>query len=93
MGQFVAPRVEKSGRFAYQLEHLMEISKRLQGAGLDDGRSELWLRLAEQHLHARESLDERRRSRVGPVLHDYMGADGYRRFSLGAAAALSDVTR
>jgi hypothetical protein len=30
---------------------------------------------------------------VQPIARDLLGADGYRRFSLGAAAALSDIAR
>lgn len=93
LGQFVAPKVEKDGRFAYQQEHLKEIAKRLTLAGLDSGTSELWLRLADDHLCTRERLSASRLGRFQPVVRDYLGADGYRRFSLGAAAALSDLTR
>jgi hypothetical protein len=28
-----------------------------------------------------------------PVLREYLDADGYRRFSMGLAAALSDIAR
>lgn len=93
LGQFVAPRVEKSGRYAYQGEHLKEIRKRLVATGLDSGDSDLRLRLAEQHVKVRESLGPTRRSRASAVLRDYAGADGYRRFSMGLAAALSDIAR
>lgn len=94
LGQFVAPRVEKSGRFAYQLEHLHEIHKRLAANGLDTGESDLRLRLAEQHLRMRETLDGSSwRQRATPVLHQYVNADGYRRFSMGLSAALSDIVR
>lgn len=93
LGQFVAPKIEKDGRFAYQIEHLKEIAKRLAVAGLDSATSELWIRLADDHLRTRERLSSSRAKRVRPVVRDYLGADGYRRFSLGAAAALSDVTR
>jgi hypothetical protein len=93
LGQFVAPKIEKDGRFAYQQEHLREIDKRLSVAGMDSGISERWVRLAEDHLRTRGRLSASRRSRLQPVLRDYLGADGYRRFSLGAAAALSDLTR
>ena len=94
LGQFVAPRIEKSGRFAYQLEHLREIQKRLAATGLDSGESDLRLRLAEQHLRVRASLEEESwRHRALPVLHQYVNADGYRRFSMGLSAALSDIAR
>lgn len=93
LGQFVAPRVEKAGRYAYQGEHLREISKRLAAAGLDSGDSELRLRLAEEHVRVRETLGSTIRERTGVVLRDYAGADGYRRFSMGLAAALSDIVR
>lgn len=93
LGQFVAPKVEKDGRFAYQQEHLKEIAKRLTVAGLESGTSDLWIRLADDHLCTREQLSASRVRRLQPVLRDYLGADGYRRFSLGAAAALSDLTR
>lgn len=93
MGQFVAPRWEKTGRFAYQQAHLREIAKRLDVSQFDSGDSGLWVRLADQHLRGRETLSADRRARLRPVLFDYVGDDGYRRFSLGAAAALSDVVR
>ena len=94
LGQFVAPRIEKSGRFAYQQEHLREIHKRLAASGLDSGESDLRLRLAEQHMAMREQLDDSSwRERARPVAHQYLNADGYRRFSMGLSAALSDIAR
>lgn len=94
LGQFVAPRAEKAGRFAYLRAHLREIHKRLAAAGLDSGESDLRLRLAEHHLQVRATLDESSwRARVRPVLHQYVNADGYRRFSMGLSAALSDIAR
>jgi hypothetical protein len=93
VGQFVAPKIEKTGRFAYQQEHVKEIGKRLVAADMDSGDSELWVRLADEHLRTREQLTSSRRGRVRPITRDYLGADGYRRFSLGLAAALSDLTR
>lgn len=93
LGQFVAPRVEKTGRFAYQQEHLREIGKRLTVADLESGDASLWVRLADEHLRTREQLTDRRKDRVGPIVRDYLGADGYRRYSLGLAAALSDLAR
>lgn len=94
LGQFVAPSIEKTGRFAYQQQHLREIAKRLAVSGLDRGDSDLWLRLAEEHLRTRETLlHEARPVRLRRALRDYLGVDGYRRYSMGAAAALSDITR
>jgi hypothetical protein len=94
VGQFVAPRIEKAGRFAYQQAHLREIHKRLAASGLDSGASDLRLRLAEDHLRSREALDEESPARRAmPVLREYLDADGYRRFSMGLAAALSDIAR
>jgi glycosyltransferase involved in cell wall biosynthesis len=93
LGQFVAPKIEKDGRFAYQQEHLKEIGKRLAISGLDSPVSELWLRLADDHLRMREHLSNGRRDRLRPIARDFFGADGYRRFSLGAAAAMSDLAR
>lgn len=93
LGQMVAPKVEKTGRFAYQQEHLKEIDKRLVASGLDSGDSELRLRLAGRHLQLRETLEENHWQRVRPVVREYMDGDGYRRFSLGAAAAFSDIVR
>jgi glycosyltransferase involved in cell wall biosynthesis len=94
LGQFVAPRIEKSGRFAYQVEHVREIQKRLASNGLDSGESDLRLRLAEQHLRMREHLDDTSwRRRAMPVLHQYLNSDGYRRFSMGLSAAVSDIAR
>ena len=94
LGQFVAPRVEKSGRFAYQREHLREIQKRLAAAGLDNGESDLRLRLADQHLELRQNLEDGSwRDRAAPVLHQWVNADGYRRFSMGLSAAISDIAR
>ena len=37
LGQFVAPSVEKRGRFAYQRAHLVEIDKRLSATGIGSG--------------------------------------------------------
>lgn len=93
LGQFVAPKVEKDGRFAYQLEHLKEISKRLAAGGLDSARSELWTQLAEDHLRLRGRLPTSRAGRFPQIARGYLDADGYRRFSLGAAAAASDLLR
>lgn len=94
LGQFVAPRVEKAGRFAYQQAHLEEIQKRLEASGLASGAAELRLRLAGEHLRVRETLDESSMlRRVMPVCRQCLDADGYRRFSMGYAAALSDIAR
>lgn len=93
LGQFVAPRIEKTGRFAYQRAHLREIDKRLTAAALDSGESRLRLQLAEDHLRSRETLELGRTQRAGSIAHEYLTADGYRRFSLGLAAALSDLVR
>ena len=94
LGQFVAPRVEKSGRFAYQQAHMREIRKRLAATGLDNGESDLRLRLAAEHMEVRETLDDTSwRQRVRPVLRQYVEADGYRRFSMGLSAAVSDIVR
>jgi glycosyltransferase involved in cell wall biosynthesis len=94
LGQFVAPRVEKSGRFAYQQAHLREIQKRLVANGLDSESSDARLRLADDHLRLRETLDESSAlRRAVPVMKDYIGRKGYRRFSMGLASALSDVAR
>lgn len=93
LGQFVAPKIEKTGRFAYQQEHIKEIQKRLVAGGLASGDSEFRLRLAHEHLRCRERLAERRRDRPRSVIREYMDADGYRRFSMGWAAALSDLAR
>jgi glycosyltransferase involved in cell wall biosynthesis len=92
-GQFVAPRIEKTGRFAYQQQHIKEIQKRLVVSGLHSGDADLRLRLADEHLRTRELLELPRRERTRPVLREYLNDDGYRRFSLGLAAAVSDITR
>jgi glycosyltransferase involved in cell wall biosynthesis len=94
LGQFVAPRVEKVGRFAYQQVHLREIHKRLVASGLGSPMSELRLSLAEEHLRTRERLDDSSAlRRVVPVMREYVDHDGYRRFSMGLGAALSDIAR
>lgn len=93
MGQFVAPRTEKDGRFAYNLAHIDEIDKRLAATGLDSAESQLRLRLARVHLTVRENLAANRLERAKPILRHYLEVDGYRRFSLGMASAISDLIR
>lgn len=93
LGQFVAPALEKEGRFGYMRVHVEEIRKRLVSTDFDSATSELWLRLADQHLALREHLPSSRAGRSLPVAKEYLRADGYRRFSLGLAAAASDLIR
>jgi hypothetical protein len=93
LGQFVAPKIEKTGRFAYQQEHLKEIQKRLSATGLESGDSGFRLRLAQEHLRRRETLTEFRPGRAPTVIREYLNDDGYRRFSMGLAAAASDIVR
>lgn len=93
LGQFVAPAIEKEGRFGYMRVHVEEIRKRLIAGGLDSATSELWLRLADQHLALRSEITSNRSGRLVPAAKEYLRADGYRRFSLGFAAMASDLIR
>lgn len=96
VGQFVAPACEKEGRFAYNAEHLTEILKRFARTDFDSAGSARVLGLAEDHLRLREGLNRAgtpRRRILRSVADAYTDPDGYRRFSLGLAAALSDVAR
>lgn len=91
--QFIHRRRETNQRLAYHLAHLDEIEKRLMVSGLDSSASDARLAAAARHLRFRESLDHRRLGRVGPVTAEMWHEDGYRRFSLGAASAVADITR
>lgn len=93
MGQFVPSMTEKRGRLAYHVAHIDEIEKRLTATGLDTAESLLRLKLARTHLRTRESLTHKRAKRASTILHHYLEIDGYRRFSLGTASALSDLIR
>ncbi len=88
LGQFVPDRDERIGRYEYHVAHLHEIHKRLEHAGLDSGESTLRLRVASDHLEHRVRAA---RSRLPTAaMRHYLDQDGYRRFSVGAAAAASD---
>lgn len=98
LGQFVASSREKAGRAAYHRAHLREIDKRLEHIDAATGRSALMLRLADRHLGHRERLtgsarSRIRASRIREVAREYFDDDGYRRFALGAATAIADLTR
>lgn len=92
-GQFMAPRSEKLGRFEYLAAHLAAIEKRLDCAGLATGTSSHVLALAGAHLELRRRVNGSGHAGRTAVVRDLLGEDGYRRFSLGVAAALSDVLR
>ncbi len=87
-GQFMARRGERIGRYEYHRVHLSEIQKRLEHSGLGSGESNLRIRMAMEHLEQRIKAT-RSRFPTAAFRH-YLNEDGYRRFSLGAAAAASD---
>lgn len=92
-GQFVANRTEKQGRADYYRAHLQEIAKRLEATDMASGDSNLRLHLGEQHLAARSAIVGDRRHRLREVVRQYRDPDGYRRFALGLATAMADLTR
>jgi len=92
-GQFVANRSEKVGRADYYRAHVQEIAKRLAATDLDNGDSNLRLHLAEQHLGIRSGIVGHRDGRARAITRHYRDPDGYRRFALGLATSLADLTR
>ncbi len=91
--QFLHGRLEIQRRMDYHLAHLEEIEKRLVVTGLASDASDARLESAKRHLAFRSALDPRRRARVRAVRQELQSEDGYRRFSLGVASALADLTR
>lgn len=91
--QFVHRRAEVSRRLGYHIAHLEEIRKRLEAADLADGETLARLAAAQRHLRTRAGLAAARRKRIRPAAEEYRRLDGYRRFSLGLASALSDIVR
>lgn len=91
--QFLRSHIDISQRMAYHLAHLEEIEKRLVVAGLETERSRAALDAAKAHLQFRGSLSQHRGRRIGPVLDELRRVNGYRRFSLGVASAVADLTR
>ena len=86
-------RVETDQRLGYHLAHLEEIEKRLIVSGYASHESDARLRAATRHLRFRESLEVDRRVRAREVVEEFRRLDGYRRFSLGMASAMADLTR
>ena len=93
LGQFVADRAEKVQRAEFHVLYLKEIEKRLVAAGLDSPSSAEQLRLAERHFAWRGALDQGAASRARHVYQELRTDNGYRRFGLGAASAISDLVR
>ena len=91
--QFVHGRAEIDRRMGYHLAHFDEIEKRLLVAGMATPESDDRIDSARAHVRFRESLDPHRRARVRAVATELRREDGYRRFSLGIASAMADVTR
>lgn len=91
--QLVHSQQEKQRRCDYHLAHLELIDKRLSIAGLDSGQMADRLDAAARHLIVRTRLTHGRRTRAREVAAEFRRPDGYRRFSLGVASALGDVTR
>ena len=92
VGQLVPPRAEMQHRIEWTDRHLVEIDKRLSHLGFE-GPSLDRIALAQRHLAVRGSLDDSRAGRVRPVLTEFRGAHGYRRFSLGLSTLLADLLR
>lgn len=93
VGQFRAGGSARLGRSQYHAVHIREIAKRISVCGLDSGDSMLRLRLAEEHLRTRGTLERRRTRRVRRVGRHLLDEDGYRRFSLGLSTAFADWLR
>lgn len=91
--QFLHRRRETAQRLGYHLAHLEEIEKRLIVSGYASSESDARLRAATRHLRFRESLEADRRVRAREVVEEFRRLDGYRRFSLGMASAMADLTR
>lgn len=93
IGQFRSGGSARLGRSQYHAVHIREIAKRISVCGLDSGDSMLRLRLAEEHLQTRGTLEVRRRRRTRSVGQHLLDEDGYRRFSLGLSTAVADWLR
>jgi hypothetical protein len=91
--QFVVRRRETAQRLGYHLAHFEEIKERLIVSGLDTPASDARLAAATRHLRFRESLDQPLGGRARAVVAELRRLDGYRRFSLGVASAMADLTR
>ena len=93
VAQLVHGRAEAQRRAGYHCAHLDEIVKRLDAARLATVESDARLDAARRHLQFRLALGEPRRGRFGSVLREWRRGDSYRRFSLGLATAVADLTR
>ena len=93
LAQFLHGRAEIDRRMSYHLAHFDEIEKRLHVAAMASTESDARLASARQHVGFRQGLPLRRRRRLRAVAGELRRRDGYRRFSLGAASAVADVTR
>lgn len=91
--QLVHGRAEAQRRAGYHSVHLDEIAKRLDAADLSSFDSDARLDSARRHLQFRLALGRRRLGRVPSVVGEMRRGDGYRRFSLGIATAIADITR
>lgn len=91
--QLVHNRMEHQRRSDYYAAHLDLIDKRLSVSGFGSDQAADRLEAATRHLNVRSSLQTSRRVRARQVAAEFRRPDGYRRFSLGVASALGDVTR
>ncbi len=91
--QLVHNRMEHQRRSDYYAAHLDLIDKRLSVTGFGSDQAADRLEAATRHLNVRSSLQTSRRVRARQVAAEFRRPDGYRRFSLGVASAIGDVTR
>ncbi len=93
LAQLRVGATDAADRADYHRAHLDEIEKRLTATGLAGPLALRHLQAAREHLALRASMVGPRRRRVRPVVGHLRDRDGYRRFSLGASTALSDLVR
>ncbi len=86
-------RASTQERARYTRAHIDEIEKRLTANGLASPAVIASLQAARRHLLFREGLDPSRRVRLGAIIRHLRDVDGYRRFALGRATALTDLIR
>ena len=93
LAQFRASRDEIDRRMEFDSLHIELIRERLASTGLGSDATESVLRMAQRHLRSRQALPEERLRRVSEVVSELRHENGYRRFALGAATAVADLTR
>lgn len=93
LAQFRASRDEIDRRMEFDSLHAELIQERLAETGLGSEAADTVLRMATRHLRSRQSLPEARHRRVGEIIAELRHEDGYRRFALGTATAVADLTR